>query len=674
MSAQKRIEELISLINYHNEKYYNQDSPEIEDFEYDNLMKELIKLEEENPELKRNDSPSNRVGGKPLDKFEQVVHKIPMLSLSNAYSWEDLKDFDSRVREAVGADVEYVVEFKIDGLSVGLNYNNGIFESGATRGNGIVGENITKNLMTIKNIPLNIDEKGELTVRGEVYISKKDFEEINKIQEEQDQPLYANPRNLAAGSLRQLDSKLTAKRPLDIFIFNLEDINSKQFKTHSESLEYLKQLGFHVSPEFKVFKTMDEIIEYIKYWTEHREDLGFGIDGMVIKVNNLAQREQMGYTAKSPRWAIAYKFPAERKETKLLDIVVEVGRTGTITPTAVLEPIRLAGTTVSRATLHNEDYINEKDIKINDTVLVQKAGDIIPQVVEVIKEKRTGEEIEFKMPEECPVCGEPTVRLEGEAAVKCINISCPAQIRRGIIHFASREAMDIDGLGESIITLLLKQDLIKDISDLYYLKKEQISVLERMGDKSATNLINAINKSKENDLWRFINGLGIKLIGTKAAKVLASEFKDLDKLMNATEQELINLEEFGQTMADSVVEFFKEEKNISVIEKLKEAGVNTKLIESDDEDIPKIFEKMKIVLTGTLPTLKRNDAKEMIEKRGGKATSSVSKSTSFVLAGEEAGSKLTKANDLGIKVIDEEKFLQLIDLKTTDEVINNLEN
>ena len=674
MSAQKRIEELINLINYHNEKYYNQDSPEIEDFEYDNLMKELIKLEEENPELKRNDSPSNRVGGKPLDKFEQVVHKIPMLSLSNAYSWEDLKDFDSRVREAAGSDVEYVVEFKIDGLSVGLNYNNGIFESGATRGNGIVGENITKNLMTIKNIPLNIDEKGELTVRGEVYISKKDFEEINKIQEEQDQPLYANPRNLAAGSLRQLDSKLTAKRPLDIFIFNLEDINSKQFKTHSESLEYLKQLGFHVSPEFKVFKTMDEIIEYIKYWTEHREDLGFGIDGMVIKVNNLAQREQMGYTAKSPRWAIAYKFPAERKETKLLDIVVEVGRTGTITPTAVLEPIRLAGTTVSRATLHNEDYINEKDIKINDTVLVQKAGDIIPQVVEVIKEKRTGEEIEFKMPEECPVCGEPTVRLEGEAAVKCINISCPAQIRRGIIHFASREAMDIDGLGESIITLLLKQDLIKDISDLYYLKKEQISVLERMGDKSATNLINAINKSKENDLWRFINGLVIKLIGTKAAKILASEFKDLDKLMNATEQELINLEEVGQTMADSVVEFFKEEKNISVIEKLKEAGVNTKLIESDDADIPKIFEKMKIVLTGTLPTLKRNDAKEMIEKRGGKATSSVSKSTSFVLAGEEAGSKLTKANDLGIKVIDEEKFLQLIELKTTDEVINNLEN
>ena len=672
MSAQKRIEELRNLINYHNEKYYNQDSPEIEDFEYDNLMKELIELEDKNPELKTNDSPSNRVGGKPLDKFDQVVHKIPMLSLSNGYSWQDLKDFDSRVREAVDGEVEYVVEFKIDGLSVGLNYNNGVFESGATRGNGIVGEDITKNLMTIKNIPLKIKENGELTVRGEVYISKEDFEKINKIQEEQDQPLYANPRNLAAGSLRQLDSKLTAKRPLDIFIFNLEDINSKEFKTHSESLEYLKELGFSVSPNFKVFKTMDEIIEHIKYWTEHREDLSFGIDGMVIKVNNLAQREQMGYTAKSSRWAIAYKFPAERKETKLLDIIVEVGRTGTITPTAVLEPIRLAGTTVSRATLHNEDYIKEKDIKINDTVLVQKAGDIIPQVVEVVTDKRTGEEIEFNMPTACPVCGEPTVRLDGEAAVKCINISCPAQIRRGIIHFASREAMNIDGLGESIITLLLNEKLIENISDLYYLQKEQISGLERMGDKSATNLINAINKSKENDLWRLINGLGIKLIGTKAAKVLASEFKDLDKLMKASEEELINLEEFGNTMADSVVEFFKEEKNLLVIEKLKAIGVNTKLIESDDEDIPKIFDKMKIVLTGTLPTLKRNDAKELIEKRGGKATSSVSKSTSFVLAGEEAGSKLTKANDLGIKVIDEAKFLQLIELKTNQEVLENL--
>ncbi|MGM9530335.1 NAD-dependent DNA ligase LigA, partial [Intestinibacter sp.] len=674
MSAQKRIEELRNLINYHNEKYYNQDSPEIEDFEYDNLMKELIELEDKNPELKTNDSPSNRVGGKPLDKFDQVVHKIPMLSLSNAYSWQDLKDFDSRVREAVDGEVEYVVEFKIDGLSVGLNYNNGLFESGATRGNGIVGEDITKNLMTIKNIPLNIKENGELTVRGEVYISKDDFEKINKIQEEQDQPLYANPRNLAAGSLRQLDSKLTAKRPLDIFIFNLEDINSRNFKTHSESLEYLKELGFSVSPNFKVFKSMDQIIEHIKYWTEHREDLSFGIDGMVIKVNNLAQREQMGYTAKSPRWAIAYKFPAERKETKLLDIIVEVGRTGTITPTAVLEPIRLAGTTVSRATLHNEDYIKEKDIKINDTVLVQKAGDIIPQVVEVVTDKRTGEEIEFNMPTACPVCGEPTVRLDGEAAVKCINISCPAQIRRGIIHFASREAMNIDGLGESIITLLLNEKLIENISDLYYLEKEQISGLERMGDKSATNLINAINKSKENDLWRLINGLGIKLIGTKAAKVLASEFKDLDKLMKASEEELINLEEFGNTMADSVVEFFREEKNLLVIEKLKAVGVNTKLIESDDEDIPKIFDKMKIVLTGTLPTLKRNDAKELIEKRGGKATSSVSKSTSFVLAGEEAGSKLTKANDLGIKVIDEEKFLQLINLKTNQEVLENFLN
>ena len=672
MNIEKIINELIDKINYHNEKYYNEDSPEISDMEYDNLVKELIRLEEENPQFKRIDSPSNRVGGKPLEKFNQITHKIPMLSLSNAYSDSDLKDFDKRVKDMVNEDVEYVVEFKIDGLSVGITYDNGEFQYGATRGNGVIGEDISKNLMTIKSIPLKINDNDEIVVRGEVYISKEDFKKVNEQQEEQELQVFANPRNLAAGSLRQLDPKLTAKRPLDIFIFNLEYSQNNQFKSHSESLEFLNGLGFSVSPNYKVCKNIDEVIEHIEYWTENRDKLAFEIDGMVIKVNNLKQRESMGYTAKSPRWAIAYKFPAERKQTKLLDIVVEVGRTGTITPTAVLEPIRLAGTTVSRATLHNEDYINEKDIKINDTVLVQKAGDIIPQVVEVIKEKRTGDEITFNMPEECPVCGEPTVRLEGEAAVKCINISCPAQIRRGIIHFASREAMDIDGLGESIITLLLKEGLIKDIADLYYLKKEQISVLERMGDKSATNLINAIEKSKENDLWRFINGLGIKLIGTKAAKILASEFKDLDKLMNATESELINLEEFGQTMADSVVEFFKEEKNISVIDKLKAAGVNTKLIESGNEDIPKIFEKMKIVLTGTLPTLKRNDAKEMIEQRGGKATSSVSKSTSFVLAGEEAGSKLTKANDLGIKVIDEDKFLQLINLKTNEEVLSNL--
>ena len=672
MDAEKRINELIDLINYHNEKYYNEDNPEIEDFEYDNLIKELIKLEEENPELKRIDSPSNRVGGKALDKFDQIVHKIPMLSLSNAYSAGDLRDFDRRVRESVSGQVEYVIEFKIDGLSVSLTYNNGKFEKGATRGDGVVGEDITKNLMTVKTIPLKVDYKDELVVRGEVYISKDNFEKINKQQEELDQPLYANPRNLAAGSLRQLDPKLTAKRPLDIFIFNLEHLENDECETHSKSLELLSKLGFSVSPDYKVFNNIEDIIKYIEYWTDNRESLKFGIDGMVIKVNNFEQREQMGFTAKSPRWAIAYKFPAERKKTKLLDIIVEVGRTGNITPTAVLEPVRLAGTTVSRATLHNQDYIKEKDIKINDMVVVQKAGDIIPQVVEVDKEARTGDEVDFKMPEICPVCGEPTVRLEGEAAVKCINISCPAQIRRGIIHFVSRDAMNIDGLGESIITLLLDKKLIKDISDLYYIKKEDLVGLERMGEKSATNLINAIEKSKSNDLYRLINGLGIKHIGVKGAKIIANEFKDLDVIMNLNSNELVNLEEFGETMADSVVEFFREEKNIAVIDKLKNAGVNTKIIDNDNEETIKIFDKMKIVLTGTLPTMKRNYAKDIIEKLGGKATSSVSKSTSFVLAGEEAGSKLTKANELGVKVIDEKKFMEIIKLSSKEEVLDSL--
>lgn len=668
MDIKTRMDELIDQINYHSNKYYNDDAPEISDYEYDNLMKELIKIEEENPQIKRADSPSSRVGGKPLDKFTQITHKIPMLSLSNAYSDKDLKDFDKRVRELADDSVEYVVEFKIDGLSVGLTYKNGVFEKGATRGNGVVGEDITENLRTVKTIPLKINDTEEVVVRGEVYISKQNFEKINELQEEQGLQLFANPRNLAAGTLRQLDSKLTAKRPLDIFIFNLEYIENTNLKSHSESLEYLKNLGFKVSTDYKVCSNIEGVIEHIEYWTENRSKLPFEIDGMVIKVNDLQQREIMGYTAKSPRWAIAYKFPAEQKKTKLIDIIVEVGRTGTITPTAILEPVRLAGTTVSRATLHNEDYINEKDIKIGDTVLVQKAGDIIPQVVQVVKDDRDGNEIEFKFPDKCPVCSEPTVRLEGEAAVKCINISCPAQIRRGIIHFASRDAMNIEGLGESIVGLLLDNNIIKDIADLYYIKKEDVINLERMGEKSAENLIKAIEKSKQNELYRLINGLGIKYIGVKGAKVLAKNFDSLDEIINADAVQLTNLEEFGDIMANSVVEFFKEEKNMTVINKLKEAGVNTESIKNKDESIVNIFEGMKIVLTGTLPTLKRNDAKEMIEARGGKATSSVSKSTTFVLAGEEAGSKLTKANELGVKVIDEAKFLDILNLSSKEEV------
>ncbi len=668
-----QIDNLIDKINYHSDKYYNQDTPEISDFEYDMLMKELIKLEAENPEFKRVDSPSNRVGGVALDKFDQVTHKNPMLSLSNAYSAEDLRDFDRRVREMTDGDVEYVVEFKIDGLSVGITYENGEFKSAATRGNGIIGEDISKNAMTIKSVPLKIDDKREIIVRGEVYISKENFEKVNEYQEEHDLQVFANPRNLAAGSLRQLDSKLTAKRPLDIFVFNLENINELDgIDTHSDSLEYLKKLGFSVSENYKICKSIDEVIEFIEYWTENRGSLKFDIDGMVVKVNNIEQRNEMGFTAKSPRWAIAYKFPAERKKSKILDIEVEVGRTGTITPTAILEPVRLAGTSVSRATLHNEDFIREKDIKLFDHVIVQKAGDIIPQIVEVVKEDRTGDEKDFVMPSVCPECGEPTVRLEGEAAVKCINISCPAQIRRGMIHFVSREAMDIDGMGESIITLFLKEGLIKDVSDIYYLKKEQIVPLERMGEKSADNLIKAIEKSKSNDLWRLINGLGIRFVGVKGAKILASNFSSLDEIMNADVERLQQLEEFGSIMSESVVKFFREEQNLAVIQKLKDAGVNTEAGEDKSEGIPQLFEGMKIVLTGTLPTLKRNQAKEIIELRGGKATSSVSKSTTFVLAGEEAGSKLTKANDLGIKVIDEDMFLKLSEMGSKEDVLSEL--
>lgn len=668
-----QIDNLIDKINYHSDKYYNQDTPEISDFEYDMLMKELIKLEAENPEFKRVDSPSNRVGGMALDKFDQVTHKNPMLSLSNAYSAEDLRDFDRRVREMTDGNVEYVVEFKIDGLSVGITYENGEFKSAATRGNGVIGEDISKNAMTIKSVPLKIDDKREIIVRGEVYISKENFEKVNEYQEEHDLQVFANPRNLAAGSLRQLDSKLTAKRPLDIFVFNLENINELDgIDTHSDSLEYLKKLGFSVSENYKICKSIDEVIEFIEYWTENRGSLKFDIDGMVVKVNNIEQRNEMGFTAKSPRWAIAYKFPAERKKSKILDIEVEVGRTGTITPTAILEPVRLAGTSVSRATLHNEDFIREKDIKLFDHVIVQKAGDIIPQIVEVVKGDRTGDEKDFVMPSACPECGEPTVRLEGEAAVKCINISCPAQIRRGMIHFVSREAMDIDGMGESIITLFLKEGLIKDVSDIYYLKKEQIVPLERMGEKSADNLIKAIEKSKSNDLWRLINGLGIRFVGVKGAKILASNFSSLDEIMNADVERLQQLEEFGSIMSESVVKFFREEQNLAVIQKLKDAGVNTEAGEDKSEGIPQLFEGMKIVLTGTLPTLKRNQAKEIIELRGGKATSSVSKSTTFVLAGEEAGSKLTKANDLGIKVIDEDMFLKLSEMGSKEDVLSEL--
>lgn len=671
MDIKKRVEELTQIINYNNHKYYVEDDPEIDDYEYDTLMNELIDIENKYPEYKKEDSPTQRVGGVALDKFEQVVHKTPMLSLSNAFSDNDLIDFDNRIKGVVNSDVEYVVEFKIDGLSAVITYENGVLKIGATRGDGAVGENVTKNLKTVKSIPMKISENMNLQVRGEVFIPKDKFEKLNKYQEENGLNLFANPRNAAAGSLRQLDSKIAAKRHLDIFVFNLEGIDEDKFKTHSESLEFLKELGFKVSSNYKVCKNIEEVIEFINYWTNHRSELKFDIDGMVIKVNDLKQREELGNTTKSPRWAIAYKFPAEKKKTKLLDIIIQVGRTGNLTPTALLEPVQVAGSIVSRATLHNEDYIKQKDIKIKDTVIIQKAGDVIPEVVEVVKDERDGTEIEFKMPEKCPECGFETNRLEGEVAVKCMNISCPAQIRRGIIHFVSRDAMNIDGLGERIVALLLKENLIKDIADIYYLKKEDLISLERMGEKSSQNLIEAIQRSKENDLSRLVFGLGIKYIGSKGAKILASDFDDIYKIIEAEKEDLIQLEEFGEIMADSVVDFFNNDKNLELIEKFKAVNVNLKSLKTESDDV-KIFEGMKIVLTGTLDKYKRNDVKEIIEKFGGKVTGSVSKSTDIVFAGKEAGSKLDKANSLGIKVIDENTFDEIIKLISKEEVQKHL--
>lgn len=671
-NVDKMMEELVKAIEYHSEKYYKEDNPEISDMEFDELMRILIFLEDKFPSLKRKDTPSSRVGGAALEKFEQHTHEVPMLSLGNVFSEGELRDFDRRVREGCSGKVEYVVEFKIDGLSVGLTYEDGYFTLGATRGDGYVGENVTENLKTVKTIPMRIEEKKKMIVRGEVYISKQDFENINRYQEEHDLQIYANPRNLAAGSLRQLDSKLTAKRPLDIFVFNLENAEALGLKNHSESFEYMSKQGIKINENFRVFDSIDDVVEYIEHWTENRGTLGYEIDGMVIKVNSFVQRDELGFTAKSPRWATAYKFPAEKKKTKLLDIQIEVGRTGTITPTAILEPVRLAGTTVSRATLHNEDYINERDIRIGDTVIVQKAGEIIPQVIQVFTEDRDGSEVKFKMPDKCPVCGEETVRLEGEAAVKCINISCPAQIRRGIIHFVSRDAMNIDGMGESIITTLLDNGIINDISDLYYMDFEKIVTLDRMGEKSVSNLMNAIEKSKANELWRLINGLGIKFVGVKGAKLLANRFSSMDEIINAKFEDLIEIDEFGEIMSDSVVKFFDEDRNLRTIEKLRDAGLNFDSNANKYSEVAKIFEGMKIVLTGTLPSLKRNDAKEMIEARGGKATSSVSKSTTFVLAGEEAGSKLDKAVSLGIKVIDEDKFNEIINYESKEDVLEGL--
>lgn len=657
-NAKAKIEELRKRLEYHSKKYYVDDSPEISDFEYDAMMNELKALEADNPQYFSPLSPTQRVGGVALSKFEKVEHKVQMNSLQDAFSKEEIYDFDRRVK-SVTNDFSYVVEHKIDGLSVSLEYVNGEFVRGSTRGDGIIGEDVTQNLKTVNSIPLTLNEKLPfLEVRGEVFMSKNQFQKINAMREANDEPLFANPRNAAAGSLRQLDSKITAERGLDIFIFNIQQIEGKELKTHSESLNFLRSLGFKVIPNKDTFETIEQAYERVLAIGEERGTLSFDIDGAVIKVNEFDKRELLGKTSKFPKWAIAYKFPAEQQKTKVLDILIQVGRTGILTPLAQLEPVRIAGSTVSRATLHNQDYIDEKDILIGDTVIIRKAGDIIPEVVEVDTSERCGKEIRFKMPEKCPECGAQVIREEGEAAYRCTGMQCPAQKLRHIIHFVSKNAMDIDGLGASIAEQMLERKLISDAADLYFVNASDIAKMDKMGDKSAANLLAALEKSKKNELHRVINALGIRHVGEKNAKTLATAFKNIDNIIAAKYEELAELEDFGSIMAESVVTFFKQSQNIDFINKLKNAGVN--MVENAVEPEDDRFSGYTFVLTGSLSKYTRNEASEIIESFGGKTSSSVSKKTTYVLAGEEAGSKLDKANALGVTVITEDEFEEMI--------------
>jgi DNA ligase (NAD+) len=648
---------LRKLIDYHANIYYTLDENEISDFEYDSLMSELKRREAADPSIITADSPTQRIGGKISEGFESVSHAVRMESLNDVFSKEEVISFGNKCAELLGEECEFVTELKIDGLSVSLEYRDGVFFRGSTRGDGNVGEIVTDNLKTIRSIPLKLSEPVPyLEVRGEVYMPQKSFEHLNRLQEEREQKVFKNPRNAAAGSLRQLDSSIVAERRLDIFVFNVQQVEGKNLSTHKESIDWLSSLGFRTIPIKKVSETIDEAFDEVLKIGEMRGELDFDIDGAVIKVNSLSQRTALGSTAKFPRWAAAYKFPPEQKETKLNNIAIQVGRTGVLTPNAEFDPIRLAGTTVSRATLHNLDFIREKGIMIGDTILVQKAGDIIPEVVGVKNEKRTGDEKHFEMPSLCPVCGAPVVREEGEAAYRCTGGECPAQLARNVIHFASKGAMDIDGLGPALVNALLDNNLIKCAADLYSLKREDIIPLEKMGEKSADNLISAIEKSKSNDLSRLIFALGIRNIGQKASKELASHFSSLDEIINASPEEIAAIDDFGMISALSVKQFFSVSQNMDIVERLRSAGVN---FESQEQNVGTLFLGKTFVLTGTLPTLKRSDATKIIEDNGGKTSSSVSRKTDYVLAGEEAGSKLDKAQRLGITIITEEEFLQM---------------
>ncbi|WP_099157694.1 NAD-dependent DNA ligase LigA [Virgibacillus ndiopensis] len=660
--AQEQIQKLRDLLIQYGHEYYVLDKPSVPDSEYDQKLQELRKLEEEFPELVTADSPTQRVGAEPLDAFQKVQHNVPMLSLGNAFNAEDLRDFARRASQGTDEPLSYVCELKIDGLAISLTYEDGRFVRGATRGDGTTGEDITSNLRTIRSIPLSIKEKETIEVRGEAFMPHKSFLALNEKRDENGEEPFANPRNAAAGSLRQLDPKIAAKRNLDIFLYGVGEWEAGNLQSHSERLEYLKKLGFKTNPEWRKCSTIDEVIEYVEYWTTERPNLSYEIDGIVVKVDSLKQQEELGFTAKSPRWAIAYKFPAEEVVTKLTDIELSVGRTGVVTPTAILNPVKVAGTTVKRASLHNEDLIRAKDIRIGDTVVIKKAGDIIPEVVRVIEDKRSGNEEEFHMPEHCPACESELVRLEEEVALRCINPNCPAQLKEGLIHFVSRNAMNIDGLGEKVIIQLFQEELIHTIADIYRLKREELLKLERMGEKSVDNLLKAIETSKANSLERLLFGLGIRFVGSKAANTLAAYFETMDNLQSATFEDLIEINEIGEKMADSIAQYFTEQEVMDLLQELKDLEVNMayKGKKQSEQTEETVFSGKTIVLTGKMESFTRQEAKEKIESMGGSVTGSVSKNTDFVIAGEDAGSKYEKAQKLGVTIWDEQQLKEVL--------------
>ncbi len=655
-NIKERIKELREKIRYHEHRYYVLDAPEISDAEFDNLMQELEALEKKAPELIVPESPTQRVGGEPVDSFNKVEHSTRMLSLANAFNASELREFNNRIKKISGEnDYEFIVEHKIDGLSAILTYKNGRFIRGATRGNGIIGEDVTENLKTIHSLPLKLKENVNIEVRGEVFINKGDFKNLNEKRLKNGDESFANPRNAAAGSVRQLDPRIAAARPLSILAYTLVTHEQMDINSHLQALDFLKDLGFRVNWH-KQCDNINQVIKLCQEWTDRREGLPFEIDGLVIKINNFSLRKKMGATAKSPRWAIAYKFPAQKKTTRVNDIIISVGRTGALTPTALLEPVEIAGSTVSRATLHNEDEIKRKDIRIGDYVLIQKAGDVIPEVIKVIKEKRTGQEQKYEMPEKCPVCGSKAHREEGEAVVRCTNITCPAQRREGILHFVSRNAMNIEGVGPALIDQLLGEELIEDYADLYFLKKDELVSLERMGEKSSTNVLSAISDSKGRPLLRVLFGLGIRHVGEGAARILAEKYNTIDKLAAASQEELIVINDIGPAIADSITNFFVEPHNKEVIAKLKKAGVN---LTAEDNKIDNDLDGLTFVFTGSLINYTRAEAKERVLAAGGKVTANVSGNTNYVVIGDNPGSKLKKARKLDTTILTEAQFEEL---------------